>query len=152
MASPSKKQRLDSFVTEFTEELDTELKAVCYDISTKNGGPAIKAVEKIRKVKAMEGKVITLAKLNESENAKLVKENFEMKKEIENLQKKIKDLEEDDFYLSFDETKGPSHVATVASPEASQGSTLSSPGLSQGSTVSSPVSTQVPPSGSPKDI
>ena len=75
-----------------------------------------------------------------------------MKKEIENLQKKIKDLQEDDFYLSFDETKGPSHVATVASPEASQGSTLSSPGLSQGSTVSSPVSTQVPPSGSPKDI
>ena len=84
----------------------------------------------------MEGKVITLAKLNESENAKLVKENFEMKKEIENLQKKIKDIEEDDFYLSFDETKGPSHVATVASPEASQGSTLSSLGLSQGSTVS----------------
>ena len=153
MASPSKKQRLDSFVTEFTEELDTELKAVCYDISTKNGGPAIKAVEKIRrKVKAMEGKVKTLAKLNESENAKLVKENFEMKKEIENLQKKIKDLQEDDFYLSFDETKGPSDVATLASPEPSQGSTLSSPGLSQGSTVSSPVSTQVPPSGSLKDI
>ena len=47
----------------------------------------------------MEGKVITLAKLNECENAKLVKENFEMKKEIGNLQKKIKDIEEDDFYL-----------------------------------------------------
>ena len=74
-----------------------------------------------------------------------------MKKEIENLQK-IKDLEEDDFYLSFDETKGPSDVATLASPEASQGSTLSSPGLSQGGTVSSPVPTQVPLSGSPKDI
>ena len=61
---PSKKQRLDSFVIEFTEELDTELKTVCYDISTKNGGPAIKAVGKIRrKVKAIEGKIKTLAKL-----------------------------------------------------------------------------------------
>uniref|UniRef100_K1RB38 Uncharacterized protein n=1 Tax=Magallana gigas TaxID=29159 RepID=K1RB38_MAGGI len=58
MASPSKIQRLDTFLTDFTEEVDTELKAVCYDISTKNSGQAIKAVEKIRrKLKAMEGKV-----------------------------------------------------------------------------------------------
>ena len=32
----------------------------------------------------MEGKVKTLVKLNESENAKFAKENVEMKKEIEN--------------------------------------------------------------------
>ena len=88
MASPIKKQKLDNFVTEVIEEMDTELKAVCYDISTKNGVQAIKAVEKIRrKLKAMEVKVKTLVKLNESENAKFAKENVEMKKEIENKKK-----------------------------------------------------------------
>ena len=85
MASPIKKQKLDNFVTEVIEEMDTGLKAVCYDISTKNGVQAIKAVEKIRrKLKAMEGKVKTLVKLNGRENAKFAKENVEMKKEIEN--------------------------------------------------------------------
>ena len=104
MASPIKNQKLDNFVTEVIEEMDTELKAVCYDITTKNGIHAIKAVEKIRrKLKAMEGKVKTLVKLNESENPKFAKENVEMKKEIE--KKKIKNFEEDDLFLSYDETE-----------------------------------------------
>ena len=47
MASPIKNQKLDNFVTEVIEEMDTELKAVCYDITTKNGIHAIKAVEKL---------------------------------------------------------------------------------------------------------
>lgn len=119
MASPIKNQKLDNFVTEVIEEMDTELKAVCYDITTKNGIHAIKAVEKIRrKLKAMEGKVKTLVKLNESENAKFAKENVEMKKEIENLKKKIKNFEEDDLlFLSYDETEGPSQESST---EASQ--------------------------------
>ena len=104
MASPIKNQKLDNFVTEVIEEMDTELKAVCYDITTKNGIHAIKAVEKIRrKLKAMEGKVKTLVKLNESENPKFAKENVEMKKEIE--KKKINNFEEDDLFLSYDETE-----------------------------------------------
>ena len=116
MASPIKNQKLDNFVTEVIEEMDTELKAVCYDITTKNGIHAIKAVEKIRrKLKAMEGKVKTLVKLNESENPKFAKENVEMKKEIE--KKKIKNFEEDDLFLSYDETEWPSQESST---EASQ--------------------------------
>ena len=99
MASPIKNQKLGNFVTEVIEEMDTELKAVCYDITTKNGIHAIKALEKIRrKLKAMEGKVKTLVKLNESENPKFAKENVEMKKEIENKKKKSRTLKKMIFF------------------------------------------------------
>lgn len=123
MASPSKIQRLDTFLTDFTEEVDTELKAVCYDISNKNKGQAIKAVEKIRrKLKAMEGKVKTIIKLNEIENSKLSKENLEMKKEVENLKKKIENLEEDDFFLSSQDCSDVSSKDAKSSPNPKSGS------------------------------
>lgn len=124
MASPSKIQRLDTFLTDFTEEVDTELKAVvCYDISNKNSGQAIKAVEKIRrKLKAMEGKVKTIIRLNEIENSKLSKENLEMKKEVENLKKKIENLEEDDFFLSSQDCSDVSSKDTKSSPNPKPGS------------------------------
>ena len=124
MASPAKQQRLETFVTEFVEEIDTELKAVCYDVTSMNGGQAIKSHEKIRrKLKAMEGKVKTLVKVNENENAKLIKENFELKKEIGNLKKKINLFEEDDTFPSYDEPSkdscpitGPSDTPQTKSP------------------------------------
>lgn len=121
MASPAKQQRLETFVT---EEIDTELKAVCYDVTSMNGGQAIKSLEKIRrKLKAMEGKVKTLVKVNENENAKIIKENFELKKEIGNLKKKINLFEEDDTFPSSDEPSkdscpitGPSDAPQPKSP------------------------------------
>lgn len=131
MTSPCKQQRLSSFIVKFSEEIDTELKAVCYDISTKNGGQAIKSIEKIRrKVKAMHGKVTTLVHLNDNENAKLAQENSKMKREIESLKKKINQLEEDDFYLSLEDSIEPAtqdSKPSTSTVEAS-GKKSSSPG------------------------
>ena len=57
MTSPAKRQRLDSVLTESLEDLDTELKAICYDIKINNSAQAIKSIEKVRrKLKATEGK------------------------------------------------------------------------------------------------
>ena len=64
MTSPAKSQRLDSVLTESLEYLDTELKAICYDITINNGAQAIKWIEKVRrKLKATEGKLKTLNKV-----------------------------------------------------------------------------------------
>lgn len=104
MTSPAKRQRLDSVLTESLEDLDTELKAICYDITINNGAQAIKSIEKVRrKLKATEGKLKTLNKIEIAENCKLIKENMELQKEINNLKKKIEELEDDSFLLSVDD-------------------------------------------------
>jgi hypothetical protein len=57
---------------EAVSELDTLLKAACYDtcISSKNGKAAIAAVERVRrKMKAMEGRAKSLSKIQKNENA-----------------------------------------------------------------------------------
>ena len=56
MALPAKQQRLET--SEFAEEIDTELNPVCYDITSMNGGQAIKSIDNIRrKLKAIEEKM-----------------------------------------------------------------------------------------------
>lgn len=109
-------------MTEGLEDIDTELKAVCYDITVKNGSQAIKSIEKIRrKLKAMEGKVKTLSKIENVENCKLSKETMELKKEINSLNKIVEELEDDSFLLSFEDqpsSAGPSQdSATLASSQ-----------------------------------
>ena len=100
MTSPAKRQRLDSVLTESLEDLDTELKAICYDITINNGAQAIKSIEKVRrKLKATEGKLKTLNKIEIAENSKLM----DLKKEINNMKKKIEELEDDSFLLSVDD-------------------------------------------------
>ena len=70
MTSPAKRQRLDSVLTESLEDLDTELKAICYDITINNGAQAIKSIEKVRrKLKATEGKLKTLNTVEIAENS-----------------------------------------------------------------------------------
>ena len=104
MTSPAKRQTLDSVLTESLEDLDTELKAICYDITINNGTQGIKSIEKVRrKLKAKEGKLKTLNKIEIAKNSKLIEENMELKKEINNLKKKIEEFEDDSFLLSVDD-------------------------------------------------
>ena len=111
MTSPAKRQRLDSVLTESLEDLDTELKAICYDITINNGAQAIKSIEKVRrKLKATEGKLKTLNKVEIAENTKLIKENMELQKEIYNLKKKIEELEDDQLITSHYRIPVPLHV------------------------------------------
>ena len=104
MTSPAKRQRLDSVLTESLEYLDTELKAICYDITINNGAQAIKWIEKVRrKLKATEGKLKTLNKVE-------IAENVELQKEIYNLKKKIEELEDDQLMTSHYRIPVPLHV------------------------------------------
>ena len=56
----------------------------------------------VKKLKATEGKLKTLNKVEIAENCKLIEENMELQKEINNLKKKIEELE-DDSLLSVDD-------------------------------------------------
>ena len=57
-------KNLKPFVTELAEEIETEIKAVWYDITSMNGGQALSLLKKMRRMlKAMEGKVKTLVKV-----------------------------------------------------------------------------------------
>ena len=111
MTSPAKRQRLVSVLTESLEDLDTELKAICYDITINNGAQAIKSIEKVRrKLKATEGKLKTLNKVEIAENTKLIKENMELQKEIYNLKTKIEEFEDDQLKTSHYRIPVPLHV------------------------------------------
>jgi Zn-dependent oligopeptidase len=110
MATPSKQPRMstaEDVIDNTISEVDTILKAVCYDISTNNSKVAVENVEKVRrKLKAMSGKCHALnkqAKLDalnkqakseqfaltnlnarlKSENKALMEQVHELKKELE---------------------------------------------------------------------
>lgn len=98
MASPAKVQRPENVaetVNEAVNDVDIQLKALCYDINAKNGRTAIAAVERIRrKLKALDGKCKALAKISNvgksqlsTQNKNLTKENTELKERVKLLKK-----------------------------------------------------------------
>ena len=108
MASSTSRPKVCDVISDNVEDFDTEIKAICYDVTSNNAQAAIAGLERLRrKLKAMQGKCETLSKLEETEytktcaiNSRLSIENSQLRRKVEILKMHLSEYEDETFDLS----------------------------------------------------